>query len=193
MEHGDELVEKLLYVLLLISLFVLLVGIVKKNERKEKGIVFQFDSKHIFGIPDMNPGDQADIFLKKEVLMINNLQTIPYNRVISLECVQETEIKLDEKQKSVILRALTGGIFLGPIGAIVGGMSGIGSEKTEKEVEQNYIQIEYENKNGEVVKALLLTEYTKSFCNGIIKKAYEIMGKEMSTQHIEKAVEPYEI
>lgn len=45
----------------------------------------------------------------------------------NVELLQE----ITETDKSVIKRALVGGILLGPVGAIVGGMSGIGTKKNK--------------------------------------------------------------
>ena len=43
------------------------------------------------------------------------------------------EIEQTQKNKSVIARAIVGGVLLGPIGAIVGGVSGVSPElKTNK-------------------------------------------------------------
>lgn len=43
--------------------------------------------------------------------------------------VEDKELVLEEKEKSVLGRALVGGLILGPVGAIVGGMTGIGTKK----------------------------------------------------------------
>lgn len=40
------------------------------------------------------------------------------------------------KDKSVIGRAIVGGLLLGPVGAIVGGMSGIGTKTSKKQVKK---------------------------------------------------------
>jgi len=46
--------------------------------------------------------------------------------------IEEQDVVLQKKNKSVIGRAVLGGLLLGPLGAVVGGMTGIG----EKEVKQ---------------------------------------------------------
>lgn len=60
------------------------------------------------------------------------------------------EVQIVEKDKSVIGRAVVGGVLLGPVGAVVGGMSGIGTNKNEKVVQQEkndiYVTI---SSNGE--------------------------------------------
>lgn len=45
----------------------------------------------------------------------------------------ETEKEIIEKSKSVVGRAALGTIVAGPLGAVIGGMSGIGSKKKDKE------------------------------------------------------------
>jgi hypothetical protein len=72
----------------------------------------------------------------------------------SLACAQITDAgmisseEIVERNKSVIGRAAVGGLLLGPLGAIVGGMSGTGKkQKTERHV---YFVINYTSgKSGE--------------------------------------------
>jgi len=49
------------------------------------------------------------------------------SQIISLKTLSQEELaKVD---KSVIGRAVVGGLILGPLGAIIGGMSGIGNKE----------------------------------------------------------------
>jgi len=50
-----------------------------------------------------------------------------FSQLINIECVPRS--KIYESDKSVIKRAVVGTILIGPLGGIVGGMSGIGSKK----------------------------------------------------------------
>lgn len=43
-----------------------------------------------------------------------------------------TEKEIVEKSKHVVGRAVVGGLLLGPLGAVVGGMSGVGDKKKQK-------------------------------------------------------------
>ncbi len=52
-----------------------------------------------------------------------------YSQIVGVERLAETEIL--EQNKSVVGRAVVGTVLLGPLGGIVGGMSGIGN-KTKK-------------------------------------------------------------
>ncbi|CAM2877979.1 hypothetical protein SAMN05444143_102184 [Flavobacterium succinicans] len=53
----------------------------------------------------------------------------------------------EQKNKSVIGRAIVGGLILGPVGAIVGGMTGIGQKQVATNMAENILSISYlENK-----------------------------------------------
>lgn len=60
--------------------------------------------------------------------------------------VHTTSTEIEQKSKSIAGRAVIGGVLLGPVGAIVGGMSGIGT-KGKKKI-QAYVIINYTS-NGE--------------------------------------------
>lgn len=73
---------------------------------------------------------------------------------ISLQYSQITDIfhgiqsELVEKDSSVIGRAVAGGLLFGGVGAVVGGMSGVGKKK-EKNVTMKVLIISYTSKDGE--------------------------------------------
>ncbi|WP_143314488.1 hypothetical protein [Clostridium sp. HBUAS56017] len=71
---------------------------------------------------------------------------LKYDQIIDINTIDEE--KTTEKDKSVVGRALVGGVVLGPIGAAVGGMSGIGSKKSTKT--SCYMVINYKSKNAEI-------------------------------------------
>ncbi len=62
------------------------------------------------------------------------------------------EIKQTEENKSVVGRAVVGGLILGPIGAVVGGISGL--QKTLKEEKELYFIIKDKNDEDIVFKTL---------------------------------------
>ncbi|WP_226890211.1 hypothetical protein [Paraclostridium dentum] len=68
------------------------------------------------------------------------------DRLVGVTVANEKEILEKEKEKSVVGRVVIGGVLLGPLGAIVGGMTGIGSKTTSK----NYIIINYKYLNDEL-------------------------------------------
>lgn len=64
---------------------------------------------------------------------------LEYSQITAVDVISEKDVT--EKNKSVIGRAAAGGILLGPLGAIVGGMSGTG--KKQKTETKYYFVINY--------------------------------------------------
>ena len=62
---------------------------------------------------------------------------------------------LEQKNKSVIGRAIVGGLILGPVGAIVGGMTGIGQKQVATNMPENILSISYVE--NEIEKILLFS------------------------------------
>lgn len=62
-----------------------------------------------------------------------------YDQICAADVINETEIK--ERGKSVIGRAAVGGLLLGPLGAVIGGISGTGTKKRKEE--KNFFVINY--------------------------------------------------
>lgn len=95
------------------------------------------------------------------IQIISGLQFYQINnsQIISLKRTSHEE--LVNANKSVIGRAVVGGLILGPLGAIVGGMSGIGSK--EKFVNKNYFIINFWDVETRSAQTILIssTEPTK--------------------------------
>lgn len=72
--------------------------------------------------------------------------TIPHERIIDIDFITRTNI--EEKQKSVIGRAIVGGMLFGEVGAVVGGLSGQGTKSST--VYTTLFAITYETKGGDV-------------------------------------------
>lgn len=97
--------------------------------------------------------------------------TLDYKQINDVYYGFETEIV--EKDKSVIGRAAAGGLVFGPIGAIVGAVSGIGSKKQEKKKtlfiisyisssgEQDYLRFE----DTRHYRGLKVSEKLQELCN----------------------------
>ena len=82
----------------------------------------------------------------------------------------------EQKNKSVIGRAIAGGLILGPVGAIVGGMTGIGQKQVATNMPENILSISYleneiekillfscKNKNRKEVELYFLKNYRNKF------------------------------
>ncbi|MBD3107907.1 hypothetical protein IEO70_05970 [Bacillus sp. AGMB 02131] len=96
-------------------------------------------------------------FMKKEPV------TLAYDQITDIEAFTEEQIK--EKDKSVVGRAVVGGLLIGPLGAIVGGISGIGSKKKKKS--KLFVVINYISKDGET-KSISFEDTRMYFTNQFI-------------------------
>lgn len=104
---------------------------------------------YIDGIPNLFTlnGEICDVTINKEIgkltiksaVIKNHEAHLDLDKIIDARVMTEKEIV--ESDKSVIGRAVVGGLLLGPLGGIVGGMSGIGSKK--KTTNKTFMIISY--------------------------------------------------
>lgn len=87
---------------------------------------------------------KARVFKDKPIVKLN------YEQIVEAEVITEKEII--ESGKSTVGRALVGGVLLGSLGAIVGGMSGIGNKT--KSSKHYFLVVNYKSSNSEEAKAL---------------------------------------
>lgn len=99
-------------------------------------------------IAGFSKGNAYDVALYKDHLEVTSLQKkkllLNYDQITDVFYGYETE--LIKKSKSVIGRALVGGVIFGGLGAVVGAVSGTG-EKTEKKMHL-YLIISYTDSDG---------------------------------------------
>ncbi|MBE3122639.1 MAG: hypothetical protein IMZ58_10610 [Thermoplasmata archaeon] len=128
----------------------------KQREEKEKaGIIREFEGlHHIEGIP-LLAGVSTKLMLYKDKLSVidirrNKTYNVFLKNILDVKVKNENEIS--EQERSVIKRAIAGGIIgevvlgAGGLGAIVGGMSGVPKKQI---VNHNYfLSIEYLSKEG---------------------------------------------
>lgn len=92
---------------------------------------------HVDGINGLANGSSVTLLLDEENKRIlfdrkrtgENIAMLSYKQLCGIKTMTESEVH--EATKSVIGRAAVGGVLLGPLGAIVGGMSGVGTKKNE--------------------------------------------------------------
>lgn len=96
------------------------------------------------------------------------LLDIHYSQIISVEEIKGSELK----NKSSIGRAVVGGIVLGSLGAIIGGMSGIGT----KNMKIFYLVINYWDINNRQQNSISIACKTSSrrFINRLNKEKMQL-------------------
>lgn len=140
--------------ILLISIAIAILVSVRssnKNSDREHGIVARFRGKHITGLPVQR--DQiVNLILIQDGLAISSRK---FEAKINLDQIKiatsMSQHEMATQQKSVAGRAVVGGVLLGPLGAVVGGMSGIGT----KNKKGHFLVINYTNSSGELASIVL--------------------------------------
>lgn len=125
-------------------------GLFSRN--KETSIIFAMED----GLQSITKGMPVVITLHEDELTIKQNFSkkepshLKYSQIVNAGVVKEEEII--EKSKSVLGRAAVGGLILGPLGAIVGSVSGVGT-KEKKQLKAYYI-INYKSSHDGEVKVL---------------------------------------
>lgn len=99
---------------------------------------------------------------------------IEYSEIASVNIIRQNETI--QKQKNAVGRALAGGLVFGPVGAVVGGFSGIGKKEKRVKHEVLYIElkdgteyffaIEPGNSNQSMIALHILKYIEKNMKNG---------------------------
>lgn len=130
----------------LLVIFILLSIIVAILVYQRKvGLIGSQKVTHITGLDSFEKGTEVSLLAFKNKVVINNKFIVPVNQIKRTHVYNGTQIA--EYEKSVIGRALIGGLVLGGIGAIVGGLSGIG--KKQKEQDLLFMSVEFIDRNGQ--------------------------------------------
>ena len=130
--------------------------------KKTKNSIISDYFKLLDDLGKNSSGDAVDVALYNDHLIIKgglNKQeiTLNYNQITDVFYGYKTEIV--ESNKSVIGRAVAGGLLFGGVGAVVGAVSGTGPK--EKKETGLYFIISYKSSNGE--NAFLRFEDTRRY------------------------------
>lgn len=122
-------------------------GFLNKVKGKLKEVKENADSanvsgilKHLEGVPSIAEGvnrqltispEDNKLYISKDGKYKENSVSLDLDKLVFAEDTTVEEIT--EKNKSVVGRA-TVGLLLGPIGAVVGGLSGVGSKSKSKDI-----------------------------------------------------------
>lgn len=145
------------YIFWFLILFLVVSGIaiVYSSNSAKEGKLMSLRYKYISGIPELKEGEIIRISSDNEKIEIKDLQfrdkySIPKDKVVSKSITSSN--MLTEKQKSVIQRSLVGFAVGGGLGAIIGGVSGVGTKETIELV--NFLTIGYKDKDDNEQEAM---------------------------------------
>ncbi|MCW6124239.1 hypothetical protein [Clostridium sporogenes] len=122
----------------------------RKNKNGDRSVNLSF----VDGIEGYGKGLAVELSINTEKECLTIKSTVVKKPEVNLKFEQITGINvisekdIIEKSKSTVGRAAVGGVLLGPLGAIVGGMSGIGNKQKSKT--HYYMVINYISKDREV-------------------------------------------
>lgn len=88
--------------------------------------------------------------LKRKVEVLNTFK-IKHEKIISFDIIDKTNI--ETKKKSVLARGLAGDILFGPVGALLGGLSG--SKTDIKQKNEYFLNLGYYGKDKKDIKTII--------------------------------------
>jgi hypothetical protein len=106
-------------------------------------------------VDKIEPG-KVKIIMHKEGIAVSSTMYTPYMELHFKQIIntkQTTTEEITKTNKSVVGRAVVGGLLMGPVGAIVGGMSGMNKDKLKN---TNYLVINYWDLETKKAQTLLI-------------------------------------
>ncbi|WP_300902232.1 hypothetical protein [uncultured Clostridium sp.] len=123
----------------------------KKNKEGNRAINLGF----VDGVESYSKGTAVELsmddksqylIMKARIFKDKPIIKLKYSQILAVNVITEKEII--ENNKSVVGRAVVGGVLLGPLGAIIAGMSGVGSKT--KSNNHYFMVINYKSSTGEI-------------------------------------------
>ena len=118
----------------------------------------KIDAKSIFSVPNI-----ADFEIRSQGLVIKIMDKfkqhrigIEYNKIVSINLEDKEQI-YEKKEKSVVGRAVVGGLLLGPLGALVGGMTGLKDGIKKGDMPDLVLSIEIGKNENDIEKMIMFS------------------------------------
>ncbi|WP_252248769.1 hypothetical protein [Clostridium sp. ZBS20] len=120
----------------------------KKNKSGNRAV----NLSYIDGIESYNKGTAVSLSMEENHLIMEARVYkkppihLKYEQITGINVISEKEVI--EKSKSTFGRAVVGGVLLGPLGAIIGGISGVGNKKISEK--HYYLILNYKSQFDEI-------------------------------------------
>lgn len=164
----------------------------KKEDKSRKLKVMSMTFEHVEGLP-YPVGFSVILWTpEKNFTILPFREKKKYPRVeLGYDQIKEVEM-VDEKQildvdKSVIGRAVAGGILLGGLGATIGAISGVGTKK--KSVLNRYLVINYTSSESQEIKVMSFKALEGNFPTRFVREIKARAGLEGDKESDAKPLE----
>ena len=137
-----------------VVLIIYLISTITASGDAKGGRLIPIKFRHIQGMPKLMEGEIVNISSSHDSINIDGKYSILKSKVKSK--ILTNSKMLTDKQKSVIQRSLVGMVIAGPLGLIVGGISGVGTKQKEETV--NFFNLIYIDENDIEQNALFALE-----------------------------------
>jgi len=153
-------------ILLALALIGFLMERKVKKKGKEYGAIKYGIGTHMYGLPIVRERPLAHLFCTEDKIIIEvdkrNFELM-YEQLTAAEAMPKTSLLT--KDKSVIARGVVGDVLIGPLGAILGGMSGVG----QKKMIGNFLVLSYIPSNSNETKFLIFNMRSFSMAQKLAK------------------------
>lgn len=168
--------SNIVFVLVLAAIIALaIVGMRMRKEQSNRAKVLGATSfgygAVLHGVPHPPATSHLHLFVLDEKLVMEEkgiALELPFERVQSAVALSKTDLLT--KDKSVLARGVVGGVLLGPLGAIIGGMTGIGKKK----IKGSFLVVNYTPSGSENTEVLIMNfpnmQIAKKLADDITKK-----------------------
>ena len=134
---------------------------------------------YLSGLPLLVEQTQCIISLAEEKIIIQTMDNtqkfeLDFSQIINIQ--QNTNQQITEKKKSVIKRGIVGDVLMGSTGAIIGGLSGLGT-KEQSQIVHDLI-IVYTTSNTNETKTLTFRSLNPNICKKIVDNVNSNLTKE---------------
>lgn len=157
------------------------------REAKKIGAEVQALGTHLHGLPGLSGKEFVKLFFTNDKIITKvnitkvNKKTyeLSYDKITAIAYANKSDILT--KDRSVIGRGIAGGILLGPVAAVIGGMSAVGKKK---HIKGEFLIINYISSDNEEPKTIIFDLHKGSIAKKAEKFILDKRPKFVEPSHI---------